>query len=141
MVLQCRNCAEMVKRWWEGRRRKKQSYTVNHDAVHASLNAGMGADKFTKFCENSDIETMHTSSFHDHADKIYEKNTELRRLVFTKSLEFVRQEHTKVVNYPDENGILNISVTFDWTWLTRGFTSNVRSGLAIDMMTGLVGVF
>ena len=39
---------------------------------------------------------------------------------------------------PDEDGVLNIDVSFDGTWHTRGHTSLLGAGAVIDTHTGLI---
>lgn len=39
---------------------------------------------------------------------------------------------------PDENGILDVDVSFDGSWLTRGHKSHIGIGTVIECNTGLV---
>lgn len=39
---------------------------------------------------------------------------------------------------PDENGILNIEVSYDGSWLTRGHTSHIGMGFVVEIYTGFV---
>ncbi|GBL81937.1 hypothetical protein AVEN_50525-1 [Araneus ventricosus] len=60
---------------------------------------------------------------------------------FTKASEKqfhqIRSEVKKAYN-EEKDGITNIAVTFDGTWLTRGHTSQIGIGCVIDMLTGYV---
>lgn len=40
--------------------------------------------------------------------------------------------------YPDDNGILNIEVSYDATWLTRGHKSHIGIGFVAEIYTGFV---
>ncbi|GFN82610.1 hypothetical protein PoB_000911600 [Plakobranchus ocellatus] len=61
----------------------------------------------------------------------------------------LKQSRQKVVDYYrreevgafDEDGVLNIGVSYDGTWAKRGHTSKIGAGAVIEIMTGLVIAF
>lgn len=46
------------------------------------------------------------------------------------------EEHTS--NVPDEDGVLNIDILYDGSWVKRGHTSKVGIGVIIEVCTGFV---
>ncbi|GBO16583.1 hypothetical protein AVEN_38248-1 [Araneus ventricosus] len=54
-----------------------------------------------------------------------------------KQFHQIRSEVKKAYN-EEKDGITNIAVTFDGTWLTRGHTSQIGIGCVIDMLAGYV---
>ncbi|GBN10289.1 hypothetical protein AVEN_54458-1 [Araneus ventricosus] len=56
-----------------------------------------------------------------------------------KQFHQIRSEVKKAYN-EEKDGITNIAVTFDGTWLTRGHTSQTGIGCVIDMLTGYTSV-
>lgn len=61
---------------------------------------------------------------------------------YTEKLEIVKKSvllhHEKHGNVPDESGILNVDVTCDGTWLTRGHKSHIGIVVVIECETGFV---
>ena len=50
----------------------------------------------------------------------------------------VRQAAHEHDTYSDDEGIMNVAVSYDGTWLTRGHSSNLGMGFVIDANTGFV---
>ena len=140
--VRCRLCEESVTKWWTSETSgtgKSQFYTINRDTVFASLAMGMGAEKSKNFCEYLNLSALHHRAFQIHANSIYNLNDEVRRVLFQKSADIVRKEHLALDSRPEDgNETLNIAVSYDGSWLTRGHTSLVGLGCIIDVLTGLV---
>ena len=118
---------------------KSSFYTINREAVYSSLSSGMGATRFKNLCEQFNISCMHHKTFQNHAEELYNLTPDLRRLVFQRAVEIVRHEHLKLDFIEQDHGdILNIAVSYDGSWLTRGHTSLIGVGSVIDVLTGLV---
>lgn len=70
--------------------------------------------------------------------------------IFAAQKEHYREKQQKVIqpirkyyaenttNVPDEDGILNIDISYDGSWMKRGHTSNVGMGVIIEVCTGFV---
>lgn len=41
-------------------------------------------------------------------------------------------------NVPDDNGVLNIDVSYDGSWMKRGHTSKFGMGIVTEVCTGYV---
>lgn len=126
----------------DGEAKKKvggaKDFGVNRRAVFSSLVCGLGATKFNTFCEMMDLQGMHHKTFHKKADVFYNKIPRFETEMFSKTAEHVRKVHANlsgVTLSPDD--VLDISVSFDGSWMTRGHTSHVGIGCIIDMTTGL----
>ena len=69
---------------------------------------------------------------------MYKKQGELENRIFSEAVSFVRETHAKrsgvVIGAED---VLDIPVSYDGTWLTRGHTSHVGVGCVVDLLTGL----
>lgn len=140
--VRCTSCAESVCKWWTSETSgtgRSQFYTINRDTVFASLSTGMGAEKSKSIFEKLNLSAMHHQTFQTHAEAIYNLNDEVRQVIFQKSAEIVRKEHLALAG-ADQNCSepLNISVSYDGSWLTRGHTSLIGLGCVIDCLTGLV---
>ncbi|GFO27428.1 hypothetical protein PoB_005393300 [Plakobranchus ocellatus] len=59
--------------------------------------------------------------------------------VFTQAAGLVRQEHIRQYHLTvEENSLLDIAVSYDGSWLTRGHKSLIGIGSVIDVLTGLI---
>ena len=58
--------------------------------------------------------------------------------LFFETVGFVRQAHAQHYGLTlSEDDVLDISVSYDGTWHTRGHTSHIGAGCVIDLLTGM----
>ena len=106
--------------------------------MYSSLVCGLGSSTFNNFCESMDLPGLHHKTFHSHAKAIYSKLEMLEDRVFGQTVAYVREVHAKHSGITlAEDDVLNISVSFDGTWLTRGHSSHIGVGCVVDLFTGL----
>lgn len=140
----CVDCSKCIASHYTSSRNEQstsspQPFVVNETTVFASLLAGMGPSSFKNFCEFLEMPGMHHKTFNRIASRIYSRNEALGDSVFGQAASIVRKEHDAHYNlHLQDDDILNISVSFDGSWLTRGHKSLVGIGCVIDMLTGLV---
>lgn len=135
----CSTCQETISEQYLAERSesKVKVFDINRQAVYASLMTGLGST-LNKFCESMDISGMHHKSFQSHANKMYEKLEQYRKHVFGETVTLVREAHAKLRGLVREDSdILDIGVSYDGTWLTRGHSSLIGVGCVIDLLTGL----
>ena len=65
------------------------------------------------------------------------KNKELREAVLSCSREIVRKAHIDLNPDLKDEIIIDIGVSYDGSWHTRGFQSQLGLGIVIDILTGL----
>lgn len=139
LAVECTECNKTVKTWWSSETRKgRAAFKVNKACTLGSLSCGMGARSLQRLCENFDLPCLHHKSFQQQADKLYSDTNKVRD-VFSKAAEIVRKEHAKLdpsVAAPET--LMDIAVSYDGSWLTRGHTSLIGVGCVIDILTGLV---
>ena len=58
--------------------------------------------------------------------------------VLDEAAQVVRKAHKELDPSIDENGIIDITVSYDGTWMTRGFKLMYGAGCVVDIITGLV---
>ena len=140
---------EMSRLWWNhhylglsGGRLKFQALVGNSqfvqikkDMVFASLSNGMGADRCEKLCE-----TLNLSAYTINHFNIMPVPCTIWMPMFSKSSEIMWEEHLKCPadDNVGDDGVMNISVSYDGSWLTRGHTSQIGLGCVVDLLTGLV---
>lgn len=113
----------------------KKYYKINKDVVAASLFLDMGAYKLDKFCESLNLPSVHHKTFRKFAKSIEAETSNKQIDVFEKAATIVRQTYNKD---PKDKEPLDIAVSFDGSWLTRGHKSLIGVGSVIEVQTGLV---
>lgn len=136
----CSTCEESVSERYLASKGdvKSKIFDINRQAVYASLVCGLGSSTFNNFCESLNLPGLHHKTFHGHANKMYTQLEELEDRVFSQTVSYVREVHAKHSGITlGEDDVLNISVSFDGTWLTRGHSSHIGVGCVVDLLTGL----
>ena len=107
--------------------------------VMASLLSGMGPYSFNNFCESLEMPGLHQKTFNNIAKRLYSQNERLADQVFSTAVTFVRREQIRQYALDvGEEDIIDISVSFDGSWLTRGHKSLIGIVCVIDVLTGLI---
>lgn len=99
-----------------------------------SLICGLGAQQFNKFCESLDLVGMDHKTFQKKADKLYQRLDVdlLEEKVFSEAVRQVRQIHATHNGMTlSDDDVLDISVSYDGSWLTRGHSSHIGIGCAV----------
>ena len=125
-------------KWWTSEvsgTGNSQFVQINKDMVFASLSNGMGADRCEKLCETLNLSAYTTNHFN-----IMPVPCTIWMPMFSKSSEIMWEEHLKCPadDNVGDDGVMNISVSYDGSWLTRGHTSQIGLGCVVDLLTGLV---
>lgn len=138
----CEVCEDVVASTFTSERvttgRGPRTFAVNKQAVLSSVLTRMGHSSLNSFCELMNMPGLHHKSFDRCANNIYLHTPEVRKSVFTQAINAVRTAH-KELHYPDldNDSVIDISVSFDGSWLTRGHSSNIGVGCVVDILTGL----
>ena len=72
-----------------------------------------------------------------HHQKITEASAATFKDIVVKSRETIAEAYSAVGVVPDENGILNIGVSFDGSWQRRGHSSHNGMACVIELLTDL----
>ncbi|GFO03213.1 hypothetical protein PoB_002971800 [Plakobranchus ocellatus] len=117
-------------------------FTVNKSTVFSCLTSGMGSHALRSFCENMDIPGLHHKSFQNVAQELYGQVPSLRKFTYHKTRqtnEIAHEQHVKERNIAlTPSTIIDICVSYEGSWMTRGHTSYMGLGCLIDALTGLV---
>ena len=104
--------------------------------VYTAISSGQGYAGFMSATTNLKLRPIGSHRYeaykHFNGKKIIAKNSEniegIRACVF--------QKYTESGILPDEDGILNVDISFDGTWMKRGRTSHIGAAAVIDVLTG-----
>ena len=114
-------------------------YTVNKLMTVAALRSDMGSYKLSMFCEVLDMPSLHQKTFNKKAKQVFSESDKVRKEIFAKAAKTVRREYARETGTdPDPETPLDIAVSFDGSWMTRGHSSLIGIGCVIDTLTGLV---
>ncbi|KAE8749128.1 hypothetical protein FOCC_FOCC004036 [Frankliniella occidentalis] len=91
-----------------------------------------------RFCVAMGMEIISLGSYMDHLHKIMEENEWIREEILTRARAAVRQAYTELDPSIGEDDILDIHVSFDGSWPTRGHSSLSGFCSVIDTLTVLV---
>ncbi|GFO12967.1 hypothetical protein PoB_003947200 [Plakobranchus ocellatus] len=144
MNVVCRACNTILSSHFTSSRNPKaqhrpRPFVVHEAVVMASLMSGMGPYSFNSFCEYMEMPGLHQKTFNKFAKRIYSQNERLGDRIFREAAALVRQEHMRQFHLNlDDDSLLDISVSFDGSWLTRGHKSLIGIGCVIDVLTGLI---
>ena len=90
------------------------------------------------FCEAMNLQGLHHKTCHKKADGFYDMLNEIGGRVFSETEKFMRQAHAQQFGLTlSDDDVLDISVSVDGTWLTRGHTSHKGAGCAVHLLTGM----
>lgn len=105
----------------------------------AFLQVGLGHSGLGAFCEVMGMKALGETAHQDHKAEIAKAAERAKDFQIQRVVRILRQEYaSKNLASPDENGILDISVSYDGSWQKRGHLSNHGVGCVIDSVTGLV---
>ena len=90
------------------------------------------------FCENMDLQGLHHKTFHQKANDLHKQLDQPEQLVLSQTVQFVCKVHAEHFDISTSDAdVLDISVSFDGTWLTRGHNFHIGMGYVVDLLTGM----
>ncbi|GFW71715.1 uncharacterized protein TNCV_219291 [Trichonephila clavipes] len=109
-------------------------FDVNMRIVQGILSLGLGYSALEKFCMHMNLSIMSSKTFNSYKAKVLNGY-----LVGSNQLLVdVRKNVREAYGSKNDKDIVDIGVSYDGSWLTRGHTSNIGVGCVIDLLTGFV---
>ena len=117
---------------------ENNSFEVTRRTVTASVLCGFAARKLNKFCEYLNLPGLSSETFKAHCDALYQLTPKLKEHVVELAVQAVREAHKDMLpNCVGDGGIIDIAVSYDGTWHTRGHSSKLGVACVIDLLTGI----
>ena len=119
----------------------KTAFELNTRAVAAAAGIGMGHPGLSRFCSLMNMPSLSVGSYNSLQKDFFQNVYNFSQKTLKESASVVRDHYISLD--PDlsdcdhETVILDISVSFDGSWLTRGHTSNMGLGVVVHLITGL----
>ena len=138
----CTSCGEILNKTYSsdrlgGVKSSSAPFVVVRSLVSATMDMGVGHSGLIKLCRHVDMPVMHHSTFNTHMKEVTSSNMRLVTSVLDEATQVVRTAYKELDPSIDENGIIDITVSYDGTWMTRGFQSMYCVGCIVDVITGL----
>ena len=138
IIVACKKC-EFQKIYSPKSLDKGREFTeYNRSLVDESFEDGRGYTGYKKVCAGMGHEPLCCNSYYkiknEIGSRLFETQASKSHLLYKCLVE----TYASLGIYPDSNGLLDIDVSFDGSWLTRGHTSHIGLRAVIDVHTGFV---
>ena len=129
----CESCQTQISTTHTSHKKQKFAFDINKQAVATSLATGSGRAGLAKFSELMNIPVMHHKTFNTHTKIIHKQSHVYKQKVLSDAHQVIREA------YPEQSGEeIDIDVSYDGSWHTRGHKSKLGLGCVIENRTGLV---
>ena len=144
----CDNIVDSI--WTSEKCKDSKTFIVNRSAVLGSLETGLGHTGLSRMMNSLSLPNLHYSTYSNIREYIVKMLSKVCKLykyilvyvyIYLQSCTEALKIAVKTVRdfhraEPEE--VIGISVYYDGTWLTRGFTSLYGNGAVVEYETGLV---
>lgn len=117
-----------------------RSYDVNERVAWAFLSMGKGFAGVEEFANTLNMKSFTAQTFCELSESIHKKCLDVLGTTLATTRQKVHEAHRSLpgnLDIPNDSTI-DITVSYDGTWLTRGRTSKHGVGCVIDTLTGYV---
>ncbi|KAJ4440566.1 hypothetical protein ANN_08711 [Periplaneta americana] len=116
---------------------KRPAFDVNQRVAHAFSQIGKSHDALAQFAMIMNMSTVSEKTFHKHMQDMT-ASTHTVKTIFEGVRAEVRHVYSDLIVDKPVPNILDISVSYNGSWMTRGHTSAYGVQCVIDMLTGYV---
>nr|XP_053634350.1 uncharacterized protein LOC128689906 [Cherax quadricarinatus] len=116
----------------------KQLNNLTGRMVYGEMVTGGGYNSFIRRNALCNLPSMTLQTFNRYTSMITRASIQSCNRILVETRAIVRKEYAKQDTLADARGVVDIDVTYDGTWHTRGHHSNFGIGVAIDAVTKLV---
>ena len=115
-----------------------QPHVVTRQVVAASMDMGVGHAGVVKLCRYLDMPPIHHTTFGKHAKAVCDASKLAVVHVFASVADVVRRAYRDLDPSIGDDDIIDLTVSFDGSWMTRGHKSLYGIGCVVDVASGLV---
>ena len=144
IIVKCKSCDEVLCDTYPNSYGKKSDEChriteVNLEEVYHSINQGVGQSGLLQRVGFIGKDPITKGSYNRISQFLFQQMIPHYNSLMKTAHEAVFDYYvSKEISEPDENGVLDIDVSFDGTWLTRGHSSHVGVGFIMELYTGCV---
>ncbi|XP_069961373.1 uncharacterized protein [Cherax quadricarinatus] len=136
VAMSCTECKAVLVKKPRGIRRQLNVLTGR--MVYAEMVAGGGYNSFLRRNALCNLPGITHETFSRYTSMITRVSIQSCNRILAETRAIVHKEYAKQDTLSDARGVVDIDVTYDGTWHTRGHHSNFGIGVAIDALTKLV---
>ena len=139
----CSECEDVVVRQYSCQRvgdahSSNVPFDVNIHAVFAFRGVGCGFSAIKKWCGLMNFPScLAYNTYSSNLTKLESSSRQTFEEIKKTTGKAIRDAYADVVVLPDQDGVLNIAVSYDGSWQKRGHSSHNEVGCVIDLLTGL----
>lgn len=144
LILKCTNCDLVLGDIFSSPREENSSaktrvpFDVNKKLVQSFSRFGKGYAAMEQFCIGMNMSIMSSGNYYKLLQVICKEAASFGITSLEDARKRVRLAHIEENPELEGKEIIDISVSYDGTWHTRGHSSNFGIGCVIDVLTGLV---
>ena len=122
----------------DGFKSSRVPFVVTRRLVAASMDMGVGHSGIRKLCRFLNMPCLHHSSFTVHARAIVEACKKVVSEVLSNAACVARRAYSDLDHTIRGDNVIDVTVSFDGSCMTRGHSSLYGIGCVVDVVTGLV---
>ena len=114
-------------------------FVVTRSVVSATMDMGVGYGGLVRLCRHFDMSAMTSKMYTSRVKVVASASMVATSSLLDDAVEVVRSTYIdRGLSTPTEHGIIDLAVSFDGTWMTRGHSSKYGLGFMVEIETGLV---
>ena len=122
----------------DGSKSSRVPFVVTRRLVAASMDMGVGHSGIRKLCRFLNMPCLHHSSFTVHARAIVDACKRVVSEVLSNAACVARRAYRDLDHTIRGDNVIDVTVSFDGSWMTRGHSSLYGIGCVVGVVTGLV---
>ena len=122
----------------ESKESQRPPFQVNKDMVEAFIEVGKGQSAMKRFSMCMGMNTIGISSYTKFLHSLVEEAKSLKCEILNMASLAVHAAHEDIDPTVASQSVIDVSVSYDGTWMKRGHTSNYGISIVIDILTGIV---
>ena len=131
IIAECKECKHQIEQ-------NLNTETLPRTLIQGSSEIGIGQKQLNTLFSISGLPLLDQRLYELTLDKNIQTTHEAYEELIKKSRDTVHKNYIELGAIPDENGNIEIDVSYDGSWMSRGFSSQYGVGAVIDCISGLV---
>ena len=139
----CPSCSETIDEQFTckrvgGSEASRSPFDINMRATIAFRGAGCGFAAMSEWSGTMNLPNhLSQNAYTSNHLKLQTASKETFKVIVAESRQAIKDAYKDIGVVPDNEGILNVSVSYDGSWQRRGHSSHNGMAAVIDLMTGL----
>jgi hypothetical protein len=114
------------------------SKNLDMSVVHGASQVGIGQKQVNTMCSIIGLPFITQKCYEKALKSVTSANDKSSKEILNKARKYVYDKYIELGVIPNSDNSIDIDVSYDGTWMKRGFTSMYGVGAVIDCLTGLI---